>query len=71
MARGGCDTGGRLGCGITTVEETETAAGADREEIGEGRSVGEGDRTRGGVRARQFAGGVHRRVGHRLRGFGK
>ena len=60
-----------VGQAVTKVDPAETTAAAILEEIRQGRTVVEGHRTPWRISARQFAGGVHRRVAHRLREFGR
>jgi len=59
-----------VGQAVTKVDPPEVSASAILEEIRKGRTAVEGRRTPWHISARQFAGGVHRRVAHHLRGFG-
>jgi predicted metal-dependent phosphoesterase TrpH len=60
-----------VGQAVTKVDPPEATVEGILEEIRQGRTVTEGHRTPWRISARQFAGGVHRRVAHRLRGLGK
>jgi predicted metal-dependent phosphoesterase TrpH len=58
-----------VGQALTKVDPSETTASGILTEISQGRTVVEGHRTPWRISARQFAGGVQRRVAHRLRGL--
>jgi len=58
-----------VGQARTKVDPPEATAGAILEEIRQGRTVLEGHRTPWRISGRQFAGGVRRRIAHRLRAF--
>jgi predicted metal-dependent phosphoesterase TrpH len=59
-----------VGQAVTKVDPSELTSSAILEEIRQGRTVTEGSRTPWRVSARQFAGGLQRRVAHRFRGLG-
>ena len=59
-----------VGQAVTTVDPPEVSVSAILEEVRTGNTAVEGRRTPWRISARQFASGVHRRVAHRLRGFG-
>lgn len=60
-----------VGRAVTKVDPDEPTVEAILTEIRQGRTVVEGHRTPWHVSARQFAGGVQRRVARRLRGSGE
>lgn len=59
-----------VGQAVTKVDPPEVSVSAILDEVRQGNTAVEGHRTPWRVSARQFASGVHRRVAHRLRGFG-
>jgi predicted metal-dependent phosphoesterase TrpH len=60
-----------VGQAVTRVDPPEPSVEAILDEVRQGRTSIEGRRTPWHVSARQFAGGLHRRVAHRILEFGR